>query len=394
MQRMRKAPPVPANAIPHLGAMPEFALERFFDRFEFALPYQLGSSDPETLSLPELLRHADPEMLHRWDTLRLGYRTAAGDPDLRAAIAALYPGRTAENVVVTVGAAEALLVSFAAAIEPGDRAVALTPAYQSLHEVPRAMGARLELVEVREDGPAGMWRFPMDRLMAALKPGVRLLVLNVPHNPTGVAAAPDELRTVVARCEELGIRIVGDEVYRGLEWTGATPPSVTECSDRAVAISVTSKMYGLAGLRIGWLVTGDAKFWHRAIAIKDYNTLCVAGPSETLAAIALRAHASLLKRTRARCRANFETLDAFLTAHPDLIAWRRPAATPVSVAAIAAPLLARHGGDPERVLANWRERGGVVVAPGPAFGCAPDRFRLGFGRADLPQGLAALVACS
>jgi aspartate/methionine/tyrosine aminotransferase len=232
----------------------------------------------------------------------------------------------------------------------------------------------------------------MDRLMAALEPGVRLLVLNVPHNPTGVAVDPEELRTIVARCDELGIRIVGDEVYRGLEWIGTTPPSVTECSDRAVAISVTSKVYGLAGLRIGWVVTGDGAFRQRAIAIKDYNTLCAAGPSEVLATVALRAHASLLERTRARCRANFEALDAFLSAHPDLIAWRRPAATTVSVAAIAAPLLARHGGDPDRVLARWREQAGVVVAPGPAFGCAPDRFRLGFGRADLPQALVALAA--
>jgi len=153
-------------------------------------------------------------------------------------------------------------------------------------------------------------------------------------------------------------------------------------------------VYGLAGLRIGWLVTGDAKFRQRTIAIKDYNTLCVAGPSEILATIALRAHARLLERTRTQCRANFEALDAFLTTHPDLIAWRRPAATPISVAAIAAPLLALHGGDPERVLAHWREKAGVVVAPGPAFGCAPDRFRLGFGRADLSQALAALAAAS
>lgn len=374
--------------------MPEFALERFFDRFEFDLPYQLGSSDPETLSLPELLRHADPEMRRRWETLHLGYRSCAGDPALRAAIAALYLGRTADDVVVAIGGAEALLVTFAAAIEPGDRAVALTPAYQSLHDVPRAMGARLDPVEIREDGPEGAWRFPMDRLMDSLEPGVRLLVLNVPHNPTGVAATPDELRAIVSRCDELGIRIVGDEVYRGLEWTGRTPPSVTECSDRAVTVGVTSKVYGLAGLRIGWLVSGDAAFRRRAVAIKDYTTLCAAGPSEVLATIALRAHKALLERTRARCRANFAALEAFVVNHPDLIAWRRPAATTVSVAGIAAPLLARHGGDPERVLAHWRERAGVLVVPGPVFGCAPDRFRLGFGRADLPQALAALAAAS
>jgi aspartate/methionine/tyrosine aminotransferase len=372
--------------------MPEFILERFFDRFEFELPYQLGSSDPETLSVSELLEHADPGMRRRWETLRLGYRPCAGDPDLRAAIAALYPGRTADDVLVANGGADALLTVFATGIEPGDRAVALTPAYQSLHEVPRAMGARLELVEIREDGPAGAWRFPMDRLMAALEPGVRLLVLNVPHNPTGVAASPDELRAIAARCDDLGIRLIGDEVYRGLEWSGPTAPSATECSQRAISVGVTSKAYGLAGLRIGWLVTGDPELRRRAIAIKDYTTLCAAGPSEVLATIALRAHHALIERTRARCRANLALLEAFVAGNPDLIEWRRPAATTVSVARIARPLVARHDGDPERVLAYWREPAGVLVVPGSAFACAPDRFRLGFGRADFAEALAALAA--
>jgi aspartate/methionine/tyrosine aminotransferase len=392
MTAMKKTPPVPPLSTPGLGALPEFMLERFFDRFEFDLPYQLGSSDPETLSVSELLQHADAEMRRRWAALRLGYRTCAGDPDLRAAIAATHPGRDADDVVVATGAAEALLVTFAAAIEPGDRVVALAPAFQSLLEVPRAMGARVALADIREDGPDGRWRFPMDRLMSALDHRVRLLVLNVPHNPTGVVATPEELRAILARCEELGIRVVGDEVYRGLEWAGPTAPSVTECSERAVAVGVTSKVYGLAGLRIGWLVTGDVALRRRAVAIKDYTTLCAAGPSELLATIALRAHGALLERTRARCRANCEALETFLTEHPDLISWRRPAATTISVASIAAPLLARHGDESERVLAHWRQRAGVVVAPGPAFGCAPDRFRLGFGRADMPQALAALAA--
>ncbi len=389
---MRKTRSGSSAVAGRLGALPEFALERFFDEFEFDLPYQLGSSDPETLSISELLRHADEDMRERWSTLLLGYRTCAGDPDLRAAIAALYPGRTAEDVVVGVGGSEPLMVTFAAAIEPGDRVVALAPAYQSLHEVPRAMGARLELVEIREDGPAGTWRFPIDRLLSALEPRVRVLVLNVPHNPTGATATSDELDSVVARCEELGIRVIGDEVYRGLEWSGPPAPSVTERSDRAVAIGVTSKLYGLAGLRIGWLVTGDAALRRRTIAIKDYTTLCAAGPSEVLATVALRAHAALLERTRARCHTNLKVLEAFVAAHPDLLAWQRPAATTTSVARVAAPLLARHGGDPERVLARWRDMGGVLVVPGPAFGCDHDRFRLGFGRADLPEALAALAA--
>jgi aspartate/methionine/tyrosine aminotransferase len=377
-----------------MAALPEFALERFFDRFEFELPFQLGSSDPETLSLRELLDLGDGEMRERWEALRLGYRTTAGDPELRAAIAATYADCTADDVLVTAGGADALMVACAASIEPGDRVVALTPAYQALHDLPRAMGALVDLVEIREDGREGGWRFPVERLLDALRPGVRALVLNVPHNPTGVMAAPDELRAVLARCEAIGARVIGDEVYLGLEWTGEAAPSVVKSSDRAVAIGVTSKVYGLAGLRIGWLVTRDGRWRRRALEIKDYTTLCAAGPSELLATIALRAHAPLLARSRERCLANLEALASFVAAHPDLILWRSPAATTVSVAAIAPALLARHGGEPERVFEHWRGRAGVLVVPGPAFSCAPSRFRLGFGRSDLSGALAALAACS
>lgn len=374
----------------HLGDVPEFALERFFDRFEFDLPHQLGSSDPETISIVELLALAEPDQRDRWNQLRLGYRTAAGDPQLRAAVAALHRGRSPDDVLIAVGAAEALMLAFAAALRPGDRAISLTPAYQSLHEMPRAMGARLDLVPVEPDGDA--WRFPFERLMDELRPGVALLVLNTPHNPTGVAASPEQVREIVARCDENGIRVLGDEVYRGLEWSSATAPSVTELSERAAAVGVTSKVYGLAGLRIGWLVTGDHALRARALAIKDYTTLCASGPSEVLATIALRAERTLCERTRAQCEANMVRLEAFAAARPDLFTWVRPAATTVSVARIGRAVLARHTGDPWAVLAHWRERAGVVVAPGPAFGCAPDRFRLGFGRANLSQALDALAA--
>ena len=372
-----------------LSALPDFVLERFFDRFEFAHPFQLGSSDPETLSLTELLDdYADDEGRERWAALTLGYRTAAGDPELRAAIAATYRGRTADDVVVTAGASEALLLTFAATVRPGDRVVALTPAYQSLVEVPRALGARLEPIELRA---AEGWRFPLQRLLDALQPGVTLLALNVPHNPTGATLDPEQLGRVVERCERLGIRILGDEVYRGLEWASATPPSVTEISERACAIGVTSKVYGLAGLRIGWIVTRDAGLRRRIVALKDYTSLCASAPSEVLATVALRAHVRLRDRTRVRCLSNMQHLDAFVAAHPGLLEWRHPAASTVALVRLAPPLLERHDGDPERVLAAWRERAGVVVAPGAAFGAPAEWFRLGFGRADLPGALEALA---
>ena len=283
------------------------------------------------------------------------------------------------------------MLAFAAALRPGDRAVALTPAYQSLHEMPRAMGARLELVPVDEDGDA--WRFPFDRLMDALRPGVALLVLNTPHNPTGVAATPDQLRSIMARCDDAASARRGRGVPRARMVVRHRAIGDGAVPGVAVSVGVTSKVYGLAGLRIGWLVTGDPVLRSRAVSIKDYTTLCAAGPSEVLATIAIRA---MPRSGNGRARDAKPTWHGSRRSSPitRCVCLGAARATTVSVARITPGLLARHGGDPDVVLAHWREAAGVVVAPGPVFGCPPDRFRLGFGRADLPEALEALAAVS
>ena len=129
------------------------------------------------------------------------------------------------------------------------------------------------------------------------------------------------------------------------------------------------------------------------MAIKDYTTLCAAGPSEVLATIAVRADAALRERTCARCKATWRGSRRSSPNTPVCLRGNDPGDHGLSSPGSGRPL-AGHGGDPEAVLAHWREAAGVVVAPGPVFGCPPDRFRLGVGRADLPEALEALAAVS
>ena len=146
--------------------MQPFELERYFARHEFSARYLLGSSDCESLSMQELLALADAQARALWDELNLGYTEAPGHPLLRAEIARQYPGLDAEHVLTTVPE-EAIFIAMNVLLRPGDRVVVLTPAYQSLHAVARAIGCTVA------DWPliprAGSWALDLDRLADLLQ---------------------------------------------------------------------------------------------------------------------------------------------------------------------------------------------------------------------------------
>src|ERR671931_254621 len=123
----------------------DFALERYFARWEFEARYLLCASDLETLSLAELLDLSDDDTRALWRDLRLGYTESPGHPLLRAEIASLYERVTPGQVLTFVGAEEAIFLSMHALLVPGDHAVVLSPAYQSLYEVARSIGASVTL---------------------------------------------------------------------------------------------------------------------------------------------------------------------------------------------------------------------------------------------------------
>ncbi len=174
----------------------EFALERYFARWEFAVEHVLGASDVQGLSMAELLAFADDETRDLWDGLTLGYTESTGHPLLRREIAALYDGIEPDEVLTFSGAEEAIFCLMNALLGPGDHAIVPWPGYQSLYEVGRANGADITLHELHE---ADGWSLDVPRLLGALTPATRLVVVNAPHNPTGMLPSVAEWATLTRR---------------------------------------------------------------------------------------------------------------------------------------------------------------------------------------------------
>ena len=362
----------------------DFALERFFARYEFAVKHLLCASDVEGWPMADLLALADAESLALWHGLRLGYTEAPGHPLLRAEIASLYETIAPDEVLVFSGAEEAIFVLANVLLGPGDHAIVVWPAYQSLHEVARATGADVTLHELRA---ADGWAIDLDALRRQVTPRTRLIVLNVPHNPTGALPDAATYRAVADIAADAGATLLSDEVYRFLEVDPADRlPAGADVGPHGVSLGVMSKSFALAGLRIGWLATHDARLLNAAARFKDYTTICASAPAEVLSLIALRARDAVLARSRSITGANLALLDGFFERQAEHITWVRPRG-----GSIGFPELRAHV-PIDRFAEDLLEAEGVLIAPGDVFGHPGNHFRIGFGRTDLPVALERMEA--
>ena len=364
----------------------DFALERYFARWEFAVKHVLGASDVEGWPMAELVALADDETRRMWDGLRLGYTESTGHPKLRAEIARLYETLEADDVLVFAGAEEAIFCLFGTSIEAGEHVIVTWPGYQSLYEVARASGAHVSLHALREEDG---WSLDVDRLIRSVRPETRTVVVNAPHNPTGMLPSEADWRRLAAACAEAHIRLVADEVYRFLEHDGATTlPAGTDLDARAVSIGVMSKSFAMPGLRIGWLATRDRSVLERCARMKDYTTICSSAPSEVLALIGLRARDRVLARSREIVGANLAMLDGFFERHADALTWVRPKGGSIGFPRLVPGGPA--GSSADRLAARLVEQTGVLLLPSSTFGFGDSHFRIGLGRSDLPEAIEAV----
>ncbi len=359
-----------------------FGLERYLARYEFSAPYVMCCSDCESLTVNELLAY-EPGARESLGQLRLTYTQSAGDPALRAAIAALYDRIGADQVLVHTGAEEAIFNFMNVALSPGDHVIVQSPCYQSLTELPRALGCEVTRWELREG--TGGWELDLERLWAALRPNTRLVVVNTPHNPTGYLLSRDQLQALTGLARERDLLLLCDEVYRYLEYDeGQRLPWAADLCERAVSVGVLSKSFGLPGLRIGWVATQDRSLLAAMAMFKDYTTICNSAPSEFLATLALRHYRPVLDRNRAIIAANLRLLDAFFSRHRDCFVWHRPRAGPVAFVRLRYRLSAE--GFCERLVQD----AGVLLLPGNCYEWDQPHVRVGFGRRDLELCLQQL----
>ena len=357
-----------------------FAIERFYERWEFHAELMLSSSDCESRTVDQLLA-LEPEVRERLLALHLGYTEVPGSDELRAAVAGGYEQAGPEDVLTLAAAEEGIFIAYHALLTPGDHAVVEAPCYGSAIEVAHSTGASVDLWQRRyADG----WAHDLDALEALIRPETRLIYINSPHNPTGQQMSRAVFDRLLEMAAERSIVLFSDEVYRGLEHDLADRlPAACDLYDRALSLNTVSKAYGLPGLRIGWLACRDPALLERIRNLKLYTTICSSAPSELLVALALRHGESLVSSSRELLLANLPVVDALLERRSDLFEWVRPTAGPIGFPRVSG------GFDVEAWCEEIATDAGVLLLPGAVYE-EPQHVRIGFGRANLKDAAARL----
>jgi aspartate/methionine/tyrosine aminotransferase len=371
---------------PIMPVLPDFKLETYFSKWEFTARYHMTASDAQSMTMAELLAMGSEEQRTAFQNQWLGYTETFGDPALREVIAGLYEEMQGADVLCFAGAGEGIYIAMHVLLEKGDHAIVVTPNYQSAETVPLSI---CEVSGVALD-PADGWSLDIAAVRAAVRPNTKLISINFPHNPTGKVLERDRFDALVGLCRQHGIWLFSDEVYRGLSVDGKPQlPAVADVYERGLSLAVMSKAYGLPGLRIGWIACQDRTVLLRMERMKHYISICNSAPSESLAKIALLNGGRILERNNRLITANLDKLKALFNEFEDLFEWYTP-----DGGCVGYPRYKGADGV-ENFARDLVESAGVLLLPASLYRSelnpTPDnRFRIGFGRANIEEGIAAM----
>ena len=295
-----------------------FLVEEWMNRYEVGAKYNLAETCVNSVSLNELfaLTGEDKDaFLSALCGQRLTYGDIFGLPSLKEGICRLYRGLSPDQVIPTHGAAGANHHLFYSILHPGDRVISVLPTYQQLYSIPASLGARVEKLILR---PEHGYLPDLEELSRLADAGVSLICLNNPNNPTGALMPESLLREVVAIAQSHGAYLLCDEVYRHLTQAEGYSPSIVELYEKGISVSSMSKVFSLAGLRLGWIASRDPKVLEECRIHRDYDLISCGVFDEAAAALALQHSDKLLERSRGIIRENLSILDAWVQSEPHL----------------------------------------------------------------------------
>lgn len=345
----------------------EFTLERIQSLYENTVPFNLSDSGVHPYSLRELLTGPEREELL---SAELGYGWTNGAPPLREAIAAIYGDRSAEEVIVTNGSAEANFLMAMTLLEPGDEAVVVVPNYLQIRGWAKAIGAVVRDVPLREE--LG-WLPDLADIRAAITPRTKLVTFCTPNNPTGRVIPAGLLQEIVALARRHGLWLHSDEVYKGAEYGTQEAPSLADLYEKSIVTNGLSKAMAMPGLRIGWLV-GPATEIYAAWQRKDYTSITTASVSEIVARLVLQPERrkKVLARSRDLLAGNVARIVDWVAAGDGLFSLAPPHAGGMAFVRYHLPI------NSTALAHRLREEEGVLVAPGDVYGM-DGYIRIGVG---------------
>ena len=348
-----------------------FDLEYTQSLWEQKVDINLTESGVHPVRLDELLGE-DGELVAKLLETELNYPHVNGNPALRERIGSLYEGTGVENVIVTVGAAEANNVIMQTLMRPGDELLTQTPTYKQIWGL--AMNAGNPVKTFRLDPDRG-WALDLDELRRGVTERTRIIAVVNPNNPTGYIMTDEEMDAVVDAADSVGAWILADEVYRGAErLRDEETTSFVGRYDRVLALGSMSKAYGLPGLRLGWIVGPPATIddiWRR----HEYTTITASMLSNVLATHALSpdVRPRLIERTRKYIRNGFPVLEEWMNGQEGLFSYTPPQASAVSFVRYHLDI------NSTELMEKLCREASVFVGAGDSFGM-DHHLRIAFGQ--------------
>lgn len=289
-----------------------FKVEEWMNEYEQYSIYDLGNTTVQTLSLDELfeLSHENKQdFLNNICSQKLGYGYIKGSPELKKGIKKLYKTITEEDILPTIGAAGANHLIFYSLTEPSDRVISVIPTYQQLYSIPQSFGADVQYLHLT---PENNFLPDLEELKRLITPNTKLICINNPNNPSGALIPQEQLTQIVEIARESGAYILSDEVYRGLNQSDEYTPSVADLYEKGISVCSMSKVFSLAGLRLGWIASKDKKVIESCFHHREYNMISCSMVDEYFAALALKHSDKIIKRNQKVIRECLLILDKWV----------------------------------------------------------------------------------
>ena len=361
-----------------------FAVEEWMNAWEVGAKYNIAETCVDSISMNELFEltgEDKTEFLNRLCARRLSYGDIEGLPEFRKGVCGLYKTLNIENIVPTHGASGANHHVFYSLISPGDRVVSIMPTYQQLYSIPESYGADVQILHLSKENN---YLPDLEKLRRLVTPKTKMICINNPNNPTGALMSEQMLREIVEIARSADAWILCDEVYRHLSQEDGWCPSIVDLYEKGISVSSMSKVFSLAGLRLGWIATHDMSVVKSCLSHRDYNLVSCGVFDEMLAAAALKHRDKLLERSRKIVRENLQILDDWGGSEPHA-SYVKPKAGTTALVYYDLDISSYE------FCEEMYKKTGAFVTPGDCFE-VPHSMRIGYayGKQDLIDGLKAI----
>lgn len=361
-----------------------FAVEEWMNAWEVGAKYNIAETCVDSISMNDLFEltgEDKTEFLNRLCARRLSYGDIEGLPEFRKGVCGLYKTLNIENIVPTHGASGANHHVFYSLISPGDRVVSIMPTYQQLYSIPESYGADVQILHLSKENN---YLPDLEKLRRLVTPETKMICINNPNNPTGALMSEQMLREIVDIARSADAWILCDEVYRHLSQEDGWCPSIVDLYEKGISVSSMSKVFSLAGLRLGWIATHDMSVVKSCLSHRDYNLVSCGVFDEMLAAAALKHRDKLLERSRKIVRENLQILDDWVSSEPH-VSYVKPKAGTTALVYYDLDISSYE------FCEEMYKKTGAFVTPGDCFE-VPHSMRIGYayGKQDLIDGLKAI----